>query len=53
MAQKAIWSSVNPHTGKRRIHEAFPIEFIENMDDHDMFLRFKNGHIPCSAAIRR
>jgi hypothetical protein len=40
--RKAIWTAINPHTGKRRIHEAFPPEFIENMDDHGMFLRFKN-----------
>lgn len=23
--RKAIWESVNPHTGKRRIYEAFPL----------------------------
>ena len=42
-ARKAVWAAVNPHTGKRRIHEAFPSDFIENMDDHAMFMRFKNG----------
>jgi len=42
-ARKAVWAAVNPHTGKRRIHEAFPSDFIENMDDHGMFIRFKNG----------
>ena len=41
-ARKAVWAAVNPHTGKRRIHEAFPSDFIENMDDHGMFIRFKN-----------
>ena len=25
-ARKAIWDAVNPHTGKRRIDEAFPRE---------------------------
>ena len=25
-ARKAIWDAVNPHTGKKRIDEAFPLE---------------------------
>jgi len=28
-ARKAIWEAVNPHTGKRRIDEAFPEEIRE------------------------
>jgi phage terminase large subunit len=40
---KAIWSSVNPHTGKRRIDEAFPLELRETTLDNEMFIRFKNG----------
>src|SRR3984957_14738208 len=28
--RKAIWSAVNPHTGKRRIDEAFPHELRAN-----------------------
>lgn len=42
-ARKAIWHSVNPHTGKRRIDEAFPMEFRENTNDTEMFIRFRNG----------
>jgi hypothetical protein len=40
---KAIWAAVNPHTGKRRIDEAFPLELRANTLDNEMFIRFKNG----------
>ena len=42
-ARKAIWTAVNPHTGRRRIDEAFPREIRESTNDHEMFIRFKNG----------
>lgn len=42
-ARKAIWNSVNSHTGKRRIDEAFPHELRDNTNDNEMFIRFKNG----------
>ena len=42
-ARKALWAAVNPHTGKRRIDEAFPHELRENTNDNEMFIRFKNG----------
>jgi len=42
-ARKAIWNAVNPHTGKRRIDEAFPLELREKTVDDEMFIRFKNG----------
>lgn len=42
-ARKAIWAAVNPHTGKRRIDEAFPHELRESKDEQQMFIRFKNG----------
>lgn len=42
-ARKAIWAAVNPHTGKRRIDEAFPQELREATRENDMFIRFKNG----------
>jgi hypothetical protein len=42
-ARKAIWTAVNPHTGKRRIDEAFPHEIRENTNDQEMFIRFKTG----------
>ena len=42
-ARKAIWNAVNPHTGKRRIDEAFPQELRSKTVDDEMFIRFKNG----------
>lgn len=42
-ARKAIWTAVNPHTGIRRIDEAFPPAIRENTNDQGMFIRFKNG----------
>jgi phage terminase large subunit len=42
-ARKAIWLAVNPHTGLRRIDEAFPREIRETTDEQSMFIRFKNG----------
>ena len=42
-ARKAIWSAVNPHTGKRRIDEAFPRFMRASTNETDMFIRFKNG----------
>lgn len=41
-ARKAIWEAVNPHTGKRRIAEAFPRQIAE-FRETDMLVRFKNG----------
>lgn len=42
-ARKAIWDSVNPHTGKKRIDEAFPLELRQTTRDHEMQIIFKNG----------
>jgi hypothetical protein len=42
-ARRAIWEAVNPHTGRRRIDEAFPEELRETTRDQEMFIRFKNG----------
>jgi hypothetical protein len=42
-ARKALWTAVNPHTGKRRIDEAFPHILREATNEQEMFLRFKNG----------
>ncbi|RWB05483.1 MAG: hypothetical protein EOQ39_22330 [Mesorhizobium sp.] len=42
-ARKAIWNAINPHSGKRRLFEAFPEPLIENMNDNEMFVRFKVG----------
>lgn len=41
--RKAVWTAVNPHTGKRRIDEAFPHEIRENTNEQEMFIRFKSG----------
>jgi intein/homing endonuclease len=42
-ARKAIWTAVNPHSGKRRIDEAFPHALREQTWEHEMAIRFKNG----------
>ena len=42
-ARKALWAAVNPHTGKRRIDEAFPMELREATNEQEMFIRFVNG----------
>lgn len=42
-ARKAIWTAVNPHTGKKRIDEAFPIEIRKKTNDQEMFIEFING----------
>ena len=42
-ARKAIWEAINPHTGKRRIDEAFPQELRANTKDQEMMIRFVNG----------
>lgn len=42
-ARKAIWNAINPHSGKRRIDEAFPHEVRASTNDHEMFIRFKCG----------
>lgn len=41
--RKALWTAVNPHTGKRRIEEAFPREFIRTMHEQEMHIEFANG----------
>lgn len=42
-ARKSVWEAVNPHTGVRRIDEAFPKAIRETTRETDMFIRFKNG----------
>lgn len=42
-ARKAIWDAVNPHTGRRRIDDAFPKELRETTREQDMLIRFKCG----------
>ena len=38
-ARKALWDAINPHTGKRRIDEAFPQELRTGYNDHEMMLK--------------
>lgn len=42
-ARKAVWEAVNPHSGMRRIDEAFPLALREVTRENEMFIRFKNG----------
>lgn len=42
-ARKAIWDAVNPHTGLRRIDDAFPRKIRETTREQDMMIRFKCG----------
>jgi phage terminase large subunit len=42
-ARKAVFEAVNPHTGRRRIDEAFPQEMRSSTRESDMHIRFHNG----------
>ena len=42
-ARKSVWMAVNPHTGKRRIDEAFPAEIRKRTRDDQMMIEFRNG----------
>ncbi len=44
-ARKAIWEAVNPHSGKRRIDEAFPHEIRKRTDNSSMVIEFKTGSV--------
>lgn len=44
-ARKAIWDAVNPHTGKRRIDEAFPLELRSFTRNQEMQIGLKVGSI--------
>lgn len=41
--RRAIWEAVNPHSGRRRIDEAFPHELRETTRENEMMIRFKSG----------
>lgn len=41
--RKVIWAAVNPHTGRRRIDEAFPKDLRESTNEGEMFIRMRNG----------
>lgn len=42
-ARKALWTAVNPHTGKRRVDEAIPPELRATTNEQEMFIRLVNG----------
>lgn len=42
-ARKAIWNAINPHTGKKRIDEAFPEALRHKKNDQEMYIEFING----------
>lgn len=42
-ARKAIWEAINPHSGKRRIDEAFPEELRARTLNNEMFIGLKSG----------
>lgn len=44
-ARKAVWEAINPHTGKKRIDEAFPVELRASTRKNDMVIEFKCGSI--------
>ena len=41
--RKAVWEAVNPHTGRRRIDEAFPPELRARTDSQSMLIELKCG----------
>jgi phage terminase large subunit len=42
-ARKAIWNATNPHTGKKRIDEAFPMEIRSYTREQEMIIGFPNN----------
>jgi len=42
-ARKAIWEAVNPHTGKRRIDEAFPHSLRSTTRENEMLIKLHCG----------
>lgn len=42
-ARKSMWDAVNPHTGKRRIDEAFPHEIRRTTKEQEMMISFHCG----------
>jgi hypothetical protein len=44
-ARKAIWEAIDPHTGRRRIDQAFPVELRRRTDNGAMTIEFRNGSI--------
>lgn len=43
--RKVVWDAVSPHTGRRRVDQAFPLELREKTRQQDMVIEFKNGSL--------
>lgn len=43
--RKVVWDAVSPHTGRRRIDQAFPVEMRDRTRENDMVIQFKNGSL--------
>lgn len=43
--RKAIWDAVNPHTGRKRIDEAFPRHIRAAVKDGEMQIKLTNGAV--------
>ena len=44
-ARKAVWDAINPHTGRRRIAEAFPASVRLGQREEDMKISLVNGSV--------
>lgn len=44
-ARKAIWEAVNPHTGRKRIDEAFPVWLRRRTRNNEMMIELNCGSI--------
>lgn len=42
-ARKSMWDSINPHSGKRRIDEAFPAAIRKRTLEQEMVIHFHSG----------
>lgn len=42
-ARKSVWQAINPHTGMRRIREAFPQSIVARELENEMMIEFVNG----------
>ena len=43
--RKVIWDAVNPHTGRRRIDQAFPMQLRASTRHQEMAITFNNGSL--------
>lgn len=43
--RKVLWDAVNPHTGRKRVDQAFPVELRRKTRDQDMVIEFRNGSL--------